>query len=619
MALLNFKYGLHKNLPAFSDATIGNVFVTTDEQAMHIDLPGGRVVISQIITLATAQDWQNMKPPYSTQAFYYIVDANALLKYTGNGITHSWKQINSTADVQAEVNKLREDLGSKDSEGNWTSGLGKDVAGHTTEITNIKSEIGNNGADGGAKTGLHGDIAALAGSVQGVATHVTNVEALVHTLESVVGYAGAFENDAAALGKVGAGEICLIGNVIKLCTADSNGVKSLTDYNTIVAEIEALKKAVDELDDTVASNTTVTDLQNRVKALEDWKKELIVEIGEPASEDGSVAATGMYALIAAAQAKADGADATAKQALEDAKKANDAIGVPSSDGVDATGLYAKIEKNAADIVTNAGDIKTNAEDIDKLEKRADDLESAVGVPAKDGAAATGLHLSVANAQKAADDAQADANKANTAIGHDGADGQPKTGLNLAVSTNTTNITEEVARAKAAEKENADAIAALRTEVMEDIQTADAMVFKDVVGSEIELTSKEATAQIGHTYKASAEFTIDGIKVHIGDLLIATGDENEETGYITNVVWKHVPSGYIADYNPAIEVAEDVAGDNEVVLALSSGVAKDEELLANRGDLGKIKFATAEGSALTVSADAGKVTFSMVWESFDPAE
>lgn len=619
MALLNFKYGLHKNLPAFSDATIGNVFVTTDEQAMHIDLPGGRVVISQIITLATAQDWQNMKPPYSTQAFYYIVDANALLKYTGNGITHSWKQINSTADVQAEVNKLREDLGSKDSEGNWTSGLGKDVAGHTTEITNIKSEIGNNGADGGAKTGLHGDIAALAGSVQGVATHVTNVEALVHTLESVVGYAGAFENDAAALGKVGAGEICLIGNVIKLCTADSNGVKSLTDYNTIVAEIEALKKAVDELDDTVASNTTVTDLQNRVKALEDWKKELIVEIGEPASEDGSVAATGMYALIAAAQAKADGADATAKQALEDAKKANDAIGVPSSDGVDATGLYAKIEKNAADIVTNADDIKTNAEDIDKLEKRADDLESAVGVPAKDGAAATGLHLSVANAQKAADDAQADANKANTAIGHDGADGQPKTGLNLAVSTNTTNITEEVARAKAAEKENADAIAALRTEVMEDIQTADAMVFKDVVGSEIELTSKEATAQIGHTYKASAEFTIDGIKVHIGDLLIATGDENEETGYITNVVWKHVPSGYIADYNPAIEVAEDVAGDNEVVLALSSGVAKDEELLANRGDLGKIKFATAEGSALTVSADAGKVTFSMVWESFDPAE
>lgn len=615
MALLNFKYGLHKNLPAFSDATIGNVFVTTDEQAMHIDLPGGRVVISQIITLATAQDWQNMKPPYSAQAFYYIVDANALLKYTGNGTTHSWKQINSTADVQEAVDGLRADLGVKDEDGKWTSGLGLEVAGHSTAIADIKDEIGNDGTDGQAKTGLHLDIATLAGNLQDVADDVTAVEVLVHSLEKVVGYAGAFESDAAALEKVGPGEICLIGNVIKLCTADSNGIKSLADYNTIVAEIEALKKAIDELDDTVASNTTVADLQNRVKALEDWKAELIVEIGEPAS--GSVAATGMYALIAAAQAKADGADATATQALADAKKANDAIGVPSGDDVNATGLYAKIEKNATDIATNAGNIKTNADDIDELEKRADDLESAVGVPAKGGAAATGLHLSVANAQKAADDAQADADKANAAIGNDGNDGQPKTGLNLAVSTNATNIADEISRAKQAEKDNADAIAALRTEVMEDIQTADAMVFKDVVGSEVELTGKEATAQVGHTYKASAEFEIDGIKVHIGDLLIATGDENKETGYITNVVWKHVPSGYVADYNPAIEVAEDVAGDNEVVLALSSGVAKDEALLANRGDLGKIKFAAAAGSALTVSADAGKVTFSMVWESFDP--
>ena len=610
MALLNFKYGKHGNLPEWSLSSVGTVFVTTDEQAMHIDLPDGRVVISQIINVASVTDWQNMKPPYSTQAFYYIVDANALLKYTGDGTNHSWKQINSTADVQSAIDSLTAIVGTKDAEGKWTEGsLGETVAGHSTEITNIKQDI----------VDLKTKDDALAEAIQGIATDVTDVEALVHNLEKVVGYAGAFESDAAALadGGVEAGEVCLVGGVIKLCTADSEGVKSLTDYRTVIAEIEALKKALDELDDSVASNTTVTDLQNRVKALEDWKAELILEIGEPASEDGSVAATGMYALIAAAQAKADSADATAKQALEDAKKANDAIGVPSSDGVDATGLYAKIEKNAADIVTNAGDIKTNAEDIDKLEKRADDLESAVGVPAKDGADATGLHLSVANAQKAADDAQADANKANAAIGNDGTDGQPKTGLNLAVSTNATNIADEIDRAKTAEKKNADDIAALRKEVMEDIQTADAMVFKDVVASEVELTSKEATAQIGHTYKASAEFEIDGIKVHIGDLLIATGDENEETGYITNVVWKHVPSGYIADYNPAIEVAEDVAGDNEVVLALSSGVAKDEALLANRGDLGKIKFAAAEGSALTVSADAGKVTFSMVWESFDP--
>lgn len=597
MALLNFKYGKHGNLPEWSLSSVGTVFVTTDEQAMHIDLPDGRVVISQIINVASVTEWQSMKPPYSTQAFYYIVDANALLKYTGDGTNHSWKQINSTADVQSAIDSLTAIVGTKDAEGKWTEGsLGETVASHSTEITNIKQDI----------VDLKAKDDALAEAIQGIATDVTDVEALVHNLEKVVGYAGAFESDAAALadGGVEAGEVCLVGGVIKLCTADSDGVKSLTDYRTVITEIEALKKALDELDDSVASNTTVTDLQNRVKALEDWKAELILEIGEPA--EGDTAATGIYALIAAAQAQADTAKSTADQALADAKKANDAIGVPTSEGVTSTGLYAKIEKNAADIVTNAGDIQTNAEDIDKLEKRADDLETTVGD------ANSGLVKDVAD-HTAAIGENAEAIAGNT---EDIAKNTEEIGKN------STAITEEVARAKAAEEANAKAISDLREEVMEDIQTADAMVFKDVVGSEAELIAKEATAEIGHTYKASAEFVLDpdgaATQIHIGDLLIATGTENAETGIITDVTWKHVPSGYVADYNPVIEVAEDVADDNEVVLALSSGVAKDEELLANRGDLGKIKFATAEGSALTVSADAGKVTFSMVWESFDPA-
>lgn len=600
MALLNFKYGLHKNLPEWKLENVGTVFVTTDEQAMHIDLPDGRVVISQIINVASVTEWQNMKPPYSTQAFYYIVDANALLKYTGDGTTHSWKQINSTADVQSAIDSLTAIVGTKDAEGKWTEGsLGETVAGHSTDITNIKSDI----------SGLKDKDDVLAESIQGVATHVTNVEALVHSLESVVGYAGAFESDTAALadGGVEAGEVCLVGGVIKLCTADSEGVKSLTDYRTVIAEIEALKKAFDELDDSVASNTTVTDLQNRVKALEDWKAELILEIGEPTSADGSVAATGIYALIAAAQAQADTAKSTADQALVDAKKANDAIGNDGTDGNAKTGLYADIEKNAAAIVTNAGNIKTNADDIDALEGRANALETTVGDEN------SGLVKDVADHTAAiGENAEAIAGNAE-----DIAKNTEKIGKN------STAITEEVARAKAAEEANAKAISDLREEVMEDIQTADAMVFKDVVGSEAELIAAEATAEIGHTYKASAEFVLDpdgaAIQVHIGDLLIATGAENAETGIITDVTWKHVPSGYVADYNPKIEAAEDVEGDNEVVLALSSGVAKDQTDLANRGDLGKITLATAEGSALTVSTDnAGKVTFSMVWESFDPA-
>lgn len=599
MALLNFKYGKHGNLPEWSLNSVGTVFVTTDEQAMHIDLPDGRVVISQIINVASVSDWQNMKPPYSTQAFYYIVDANALLKYTGDGTTHTWKQINSTADVQNAIDSLTTIVGTKDDNGNWTEGsLGATVAGHTTEITNIKSDIED----------LKDTDNTLAESIQGIATHVTNVEALVHTLESVVGYAGAFSTEAEALADdtgAQAGEVCLVNGAIKLCSVDDAGKKYLTDYQTIVQEIENLKDEVESVKDTVDSNETIVDLQSRVKALEDWKALLIAEIGEPA--EGENPATGMYALIAAAQTQADLAKSTADEALTGANKANDAIGVPSGDGVNATGLYAKIEKNAADIVTNAGDIKTNADDIDALEGRAGALETTVGD------ANSGLVKDVAdhataigeNAEAIADNTEDIATNAEN------------------IGKNSTAITEEVARAKAAEQKNADDIAALRTEVMEDIQTADAMVFKDVVGSEAELIAKEATAEIGHTYKASAEFTLTQgdsvIAVHVGDLLIATGTENTETGIIADVVWKHVPSGYVADYNPKIEAAEDVEGDNEVILALSSGVAKDQADLANRGDLGKITLATAEGSALTVSTDnAGKVTFSMEWACFDPA-
>lgn len=598
MALLNFKYGLHQNLPEFSDATIGNVFVTTDEQAMHIDLPGGRVIISQIITLATVADWQNMTPPYSSQAFYYIVDANALLKYTGDGTTHTWKQINSTADVQAEVDKLREDLGSKDSNGNWTSGLGATVAGHTTDITNIKSDI----------QGLKDADTAFSKSLQDIANDVTDIEALVSTLEGVVGYAGAFNSEEAALADTGAqaGEICLVNGAIKLCSVDDASVKYLADYKTIVQEIEDLKDELDSVKDSVASNETVVDLQGRVSALETWKNELVAEIGEPAS--GDTAATGIYALIAAAQKAGDDAQQTANEALAGANKANEAIGVPSDEDTVATGLYAKIEKNASDIATNAGSIKTNADDIDLLEGRANALESTVGD------ANGGLVKDVANHTTAIGE--------NTNAIADNAEDIAENAKNI--GNNTTAITDEIARAKAAEKANSDAIDALRAEVMEDIQTADAMVFKDVVATEAELITKEATAQIGHTYKASAEFTLTQgesvISVHVGDLLIATGTEDATTGIIADVTWKHVPSGYVADYNPMIEAAEDVEGDNEVVLALSSGVAKDEADLAKRGDLGKITLATAEGSALTVSTDnAGKVTFSMVWESFDPTE
>lgn len=142
MAMLNFKYGLHKNLPAFAAQNVGTIYVTTDEKAMYVDLDGGRIRLSQIIT-CTYEEWNALKPPYSTEAFYYIIDKNALLKYNeadsdDDGFSTGWVQINSTAALQ----KALEDLGKRvsDVEADIAS-LEVTIGNHTTQINTLNGDV----------------------------------------------------------------------------------------------------------------------------------------------------------------------------------------------------------------------------------------------------------------------------------------------------------------------------------------------------------------------------------------------------------------------------------------------------------------------------------------------
>lgn len=111
MALLNFHYGLVKDLPA--TVTNGNLYITTDTQGLYVDLEGSRVHVSDFIQVANAEAL-NALGVYNTSVFYYVEGSNALLKYIGvttneNGETqHNWKQLNSTADLQVALNALTE-------------------------------------------------------------------------------------------------------------------------------------------------------------------------------------------------------------------------------------------------------------------------------------------------------------------------------------------------------------------------------------------------------------------------------------------------------------------------------------------------------------------------------
>ena len=100
MALLNFNYGLVKDLP--SKITDGYLYITTDSQGLYVDLEGVRTHISDFIQVESVEAL-NALGTYYTEVFYYVTGSNALMKYTAEG---TWKQLNSTADLQQAITDL---------------------------------------------------------------------------------------------------------------------------------------------------------------------------------------------------------------------------------------------------------------------------------------------------------------------------------------------------------------------------------------------------------------------------------------------------------------------------------------------------------------------------------
>lgn len=134
--LLNFKFGQFANLPATKSA--GTVYITTDEQAMYVDLPKShdtnaeitRVRIGDIIVKDSAKTAQ---PPFSTGAFYYFVTENALCRWNGE----TWTQINSVSDVQKDISTLSATLNAE-----ITRSTQKDTA-HDNAISQLQTDVGN--------------------------------------------------------------------------------------------------------------------------------------------------------------------------------------------------------------------------------------------------------------------------------------------------------------------------------------------------------------------------------------------------------------------------------------------------------------------------------------------
>lgn len=172
MALLNFHYGLKSTMPeAIVD---GNLYVTTDERGLYVDLDSKRIHISDLVQLTRAEFTALTAENVVASALYYVVDANALYKFTGvvDGKL-AWNHINSVAGVS-------ELLGKADDEANASGSAFARIAQNAKDITANGAAIETNtnsiNAINNAETGIY---ARAVGYVDGVNAAMDNrVDAL---------------------------------------------------------------------------------------------------------------------------------------------------------------------------------------------------------------------------------------------------------------------------------------------------------------------------------------------------------------------------------------------------------------------------------------------------------
>lgn len=140
MALLKFNKGLLANLKETA-ITEGNVYITTDEKAMYVDIAADkRIRIGQIVE-QTSSEWQNLAKPYDASTYYYITDINALVRW--NETEQKWVQINSTAALEGRVATLENTVGDN------SKGLVKNVADLQTGVNSLNTTVnGTNGVGG---------------------------------------------------------------------------------------------------------------------------------------------------------------------------------------------------------------------------------------------------------------------------------------------------------------------------------------------------------------------------------------------------------------------------------------------------------------------------------------
>lgn len=274
----------------------------------------------------------------------------------------------------------------------------------------------------------------------------------------------------------------------------------------------------------------------------------------------------------------------------------DAITGGVDGGIDLTGLQSQITQNADDIKANQQAIANNKAAIDKLNGDKN-VEGSVD------------------------------NKIDKAIQASEAKTNDEIAKQVGAETSARNKAIDDLKNEL-EKADNDLKSELTDLINSELEAADAMTFKGVIGTGDGATYNNLPTtgvNAGDTYKVGTagkygssktgdsgiyspgQGTGEGQQAYVGDLFIALEDQGDAVNYTGT--WAYVESGYAESYDPTLVI------DN-----INKSIELRNTVGANRG---KASFKAAENSNLKVEVvndsstnNIPTFTFGLVWQSFN---
>lgn len=495
----------------------GAISITTDEPGIYIDHNGKRSRVGDFIVVQNMAELDDYKldvtdesKRYNAHALYYVVADDALARWDGT----KFALINDRSSLVDSLAKLNTALAGLTT---IVENQGKNITANTTAIATEKSRAEGaeaalgaridaitSGTDGttlaGLKAAIEKEVTDRTQAVAGVDAKANKAQQEVDALEGVV--AGVNEDLQEEITRATNKENELAGKIGVNTEGSETGL-----YKLIKDEKDRAMGVEGGLDNKITAaktelNTAITTEANRAKAVEN---KIATFTGD------EVTGGALHDEITRAKNREDAIEDIAEEARDKANgNATDIAGLKTADTTITNRIKAEEERAAAaeealdgridGLVTEAAKhaLKTEVEAVDD---KVDALTTRVGTTEGD---IQNITQQVGLLDKAIDDEvkdrkseitrvegliSAETSARETAIANEvtarntaieTAVNAAKSTLNESISSNlqkinanTKSITDEIARAKAAEKANADAITQLGKDLAAEASRADA--------------------------------------------------------------------------------------------------------------------------------------------------